>query len=119
VGYTIAIGNAYVVHYRDGEDLIARWAVEQTSHDAAPAFPNDPHGKTNVRMPAYGVWEGFCRDTGIWDFFYEGNGDVRGGYPGTRVLNHADLTLVRRARMHGKSNLPSHPDSMKTGHGTV
>jgi hypothetical protein len=46
-------------------------------------------------MPAYGVWEEFCRDTGVWDFFYEENGDIRGGYPGTRVLNHADLTLVR------------------------
>ncbi len=98
MGYTIAIGNASVVHYRDGETLIARWEVERTSHDSAPDFPNDPNGKTNLRMPSYGVWEEFCRDTGIWRCFYDDDGNVRSGYPGTRVLTQADLALVRQAR---------------------
>lgn len=98
MGYTITIGNAKPVHYRDGESLLARWAVEIVCHDMAPAVPNQPSDRMNLRMPSYQAWAEFCRETNIDGFFYDDNGDVRGGYPGTRILTQTDLALVRQAR---------------------
>ena len=98
MGYTFTIGNAVPKHSKeDFPDLYAHWDVEHLSLDDAPCFPNDPTKNGNVRSPSYSVWDQFCRNTGLYDLFYYGSGNLRAGHPGTIGITKEDADTVSAA----------------------
>lgn len=99
MGYTFKIGNAVPEFSKDDDYLMARWAVQPTTHPDAPTFPNDQMtGNSNIRSPSYTGWYEFCKDTGIYDVFYEASKQLHAGHPGCVLLKQSDLDMVRKAR---------------------
>lgn len=99
MGYTFKIGNAVPKFSKDDGYLDARWEVEPATSEEAPTFPHDEMtGNGNDRSPSYSGWADFCRDTGIYDVFYDEHGHLLAGHPGCVMLQQSDLQRVREAR---------------------
>lgn len=109
MGYNFTIGNAVPEFRNEDGELSARWVVEGASSDDAPTFPNDDAtGNGNGRSPSYSVWADFCRDTGLYDLFYDERGHLHAGHPGCVMLKRSDLERVKEARdeWQKKATLP-------------
>ena len=99
MSYTFTIGNAVPKFEKDDDYLYAAWEVEPTSNESAPSFPNDDMtGHSNARSPSYSAWEGFCKETGIFDIFYDQRGNLLAGHQGCAMITEEDLSIVRSAR---------------------
>jgi hypothetical protein len=96
MGYTFSIGNAVPDFDRDYfPELSARWVVEYASHENAPVFPGDEMtGNGNGRSPSYTVWSDFCRQTGLYGFFYDERDRLRACHPGCIGLTKEDADIV-------------------------
>lgn len=84
MGYTITIGDGFVETGRDDfPELYCRWAAKRASDTNAPQFENDEMtGNGNSRSPSYSTWSAFCKDTGLYDTFYDSTNNLIGGHPG-------------------------------------
>jgi hypothetical protein len=110
MGYTFTIGNAVPRHDKsDFPHLWAEWKVQKASHPEAPTFPNDAMTSNgNARSPSYGVWSEFCREVGLYDFFYDSRGNLHAGHPGCIGLTKEDADAISAAltRYRAKAKLP-------------
>lgn len=110
MGYTFKVGNAVPEHHKDDFPyLSATWEVENATLDEAPSFVGDAMtGKSNMRSPSYGVWAEFCRDTGLYEFFYDESGNLHAGHPGCVGITQEDADLVTAVlnRYRAKATLP-------------
>jgi hypothetical protein len=109
VGYNFAVGNAVPKHSKeDFPELYASWEVEGVEITDAPCFPNDVAKHTNYRSPSYTVWANFCRNTGLYEFFYDENGRLHAGHPGCIGITKEDADFVTAAlnSYRAKSKLP-------------
>jgi hypothetical protein len=54
------------------------------------------------------VWHDFCKETGIYDVFYDERGQLHAGHPGCVLLKKSDVERVREARVRWQktSTLP-------------
>jgi hypothetical protein len=84
-------------HCKDFPDLYAHWDIASLSLDDAPSFPNDPTKNGNVRSPSYSVWTQFCQNTGLYDLFYNEQGNLHAGHPGTIGITKEDADIVSAA----------------------
>lgn len=98
MGYTFTIGNAVPKHSKEYfPDLESYWDIEGVRLDEAPSFPNDVSNNGNMRSPSYSVWSNFCRNTGIYDLFYNENGNLHAGHPGCIGITKEDVDIVSAA----------------------
>lgn len=109
MGYTFTIGNATPEFTKDEYGLWARWVVAGATSPEAPTFPNDGMtGNSNERSPGYSAWAGFCREAGLYDFFYDERGRLHAGHPGCIQITEADHAVVKVAldRCRARATLP-------------
>lgn len=111
MGYTFRVGNAIPKHGKtDFPHLSASWEVEPATHPEAPTFPNDEMtGSGNARSPSYTVWSDFCRQTGIYQLFYNYRGHLHAGHPGCQGITQEDGETIALALKHyrNKAALPA------------
>lgn len=110
MGYIFKVGNAKP-HFskEDFPYLDARWQVEDVEIESAPNFPNDFGGKSNMRMPSYTVWYNFCRNVGLYEFFYVDSFRLANEHPGCVGITEEDVYVVSEAlRVYqSKATLPA------------
>ena len=109
MGYNFSVGNAVPNHNKDYfPELYAAWEVKGEEQPDAPNFPNDAAKKTNYRSPSYTVWANFCRNTGLYEFFYDELGQLHAGHPGCIGITQEDANFVTAAlnRYRAKATLP-------------
>lgn len=110
MGYDIKVGNAVPHHDKDDfPTLSARWVVEHQTLDEAPSFEGDEMtGKSNLRSPSYSTWHDFCKDTGLYDMFFEDYDGFFANHPGCKGITQHDADEVTAAlvRYRAKAKLP-------------
>lgn len=98
MGYSFHIGNAVLETYDEDGEHWERWEVSSHTHPDAPVFPNDSMtGNSNSRHPSYRGWSHFCKEANIYDFFYNHNGNLHCGHPGTMFLKPQHLEYIQNA----------------------
>ena len=98
MGYSFYIGNATYDKYEEDGEVWESWPVEGMTHPDAPTFPNDEMtGNGNSRHPSYTAWSDFGRRAGIYSLFYNHQGHLHCGHPGTMFLTREHLTEIQRA----------------------
>ena len=98
MGYIFKIGNA-TPHFSkaDFPYLEARWRVEDVEIESAPNFPNDFGGQSNMRMPTYTAWYNFCKNVGLYEFFYVDSYRLASEHPGCVGITKEDVDMVTEA----------------------
>jgi hypothetical protein len=95
MSYSIYIGEATTKIDRNSAIKIS---VEKTQNDAAPTFKNDGMtGKTNSRHPSYSGWEGFTKETGLYDLFFDQEKGLMREHPGCFLLTCNHLETIQKA----------------------
>jgi len=92
MGYTFKIGElritteTYDEEDEDGniyQETYDSYDVDSMTLPNAPEFINDPlSGQSNSRSPSYSAWSTFCKNTQLYDLFYDDRGNLIGGHPG-------------------------------------
>jgi hypothetical protein len=109
MGYNFIVGNAVPKHSKDDfPELRASWQVEIVELPEAPSFPNDVANHSNYRSPTYSAWANFCRNTGLYEFFYDECGHLHARHPGCIGITKEDADFVTAAlnRYRAKATLP-------------
>lgn len=97
MGYTFTIGNAVPKFSKDCfPDLEAYWDIDGLTRDDAPSFPNDTDQR-NMRSPSYSVWHNFCKNTGLYQLFYNEDGNLWANHPGCVGITKEDADIVSAA----------------------
>lgn len=66
--------------------------------EGAPSFPGDSMtGRENHRHPAYGAWDEFLRQVGLYALFKDDDEGLMRHHPGCFLLRPRDLVAVRSA----------------------
>ena len=94
MGYTIKIGEAIVDVDYDFDYVTVD--VRDEKHDNAPAY-GEPTDFTNQRWPSYSGWNEFCKDTGLYDLFYDDDKGLIRPHPGEKPLKQEHLDMINEA----------------------
>jgi hypothetical protein len=109
MGYSFHIGNAVHDIYEEDGEKWESWPVAGTTHPDAPTFPHDEMtGNGNGRHPSYSGWSAFCKDAGIYEFFYTESGHLKCGHPGTMFITYDDLAVIQLA-LEARKNIATKP----------
>ena len=105
MGYNLTIGQveAGTLECEEGEYAI-RIEVTLVKFDSAPR-DDSPTDGTNQRWPDYSAWAGFCRDTGLYSLFYDGEHGLIRRHPGVFALTADHLAQIKAA--HSRLKLRS------------
>jgi hypothetical protein len=92
MGYDLTIGEAYIEKPDCKYDYKFRVGVNRFDCEDAPTFRGDSMtGKSSSRSPSYSTWSDFCKETGLYDMFFDKEKGLIAHHPGTFMLhpNHA------------------------------
>lgn len=80
--------------------------------DGAPTCAGDEMtGCSNRRQPSYGVWDRFCRATGVYALFFDPRKGLMREHPGTASLTKGHAKEIAAALARYRAN---HPDAQPT-----
>lgn len=102
MGYDFIIGEKTIDD--EDEEVTMVWA-EEVEHENAPAF-GEPTDYSNERWPSYTVWHYFCKDTGLYELFYERKDKLIPEHPGYQSLTPFHQQKINTAYKVFKANHP-------------
>ena len=103
MGYSIYIGER--TYSAEIEDFI----VEKVCDDSAPEFSGDfMSAKNNSRHPSYGGWAAFCKETDLYDLFFNSENGLMHEHPGCVIIQKQHEIIIKKAllKRQQESNLP-------------
>ncbi|WP_040980608.1 MULTISPECIES: hypothetical protein [Oceanobacillus] len=123
MSYDIGIGEAIFSEKMDDETLKRDIEIEvkKIFLDHAPVWAddNDPFpdmsGKSNYRYAGYSSMVDFCKETGLYEFFFNPeDGLIRhNNYPGSTRIFPKDLKTITQAKQNWIKNHPNHVPGWK------
>ena len=99
MSYSIYIGEAEISYSNSEGDAFVSVEAKGETNVMAPEFGyGDISGKGNGRHPGYGQMADFCRQTGLYNLFFDNDEGILRHHPGCVPLEKRHLNEVVAAR---------------------
>ncbi len=99
MSYSIYIGKAIISYSNEEGDAYVSVEAEGEVNEEAPNFGyGDISGQGNGRHPGYSQMANFCRETGLYNLFYDKEDGILRHHPGCVPLEKRHLKAVVAAK---------------------